>query len=189
MKHLKKYQLFLEEKFDTSDTDPEDVKQAKNYMNKIDDDIKKYVPGKSAIDNAYKSVKDKEELKSDEFGEKIKKIVGEGDNFNKFLNEWDSITRLQKEVSLKEEEIVKDKVRKDEMRSYANTLDDTQKETKATATAQITEIQNRINQSNKDILDYNKKVEELKKDHLKGMEEEKKKMNDYIKKISDSEQK
>lgn len=182
MKYLKKYQLFLEDSFDIKDTDKEDVKMSKEKMNDINKDIEEYNSNKSKISDIYKKAKTIEETT-----ELLKPIIGEGDKANQFLMEFNTICRIEKEIDLLHEEIVKDKVRVDDMRSEASLVEDP--ETKALANGKVTDIQNRISEKNGKILDKSKEFEQLKTDHLKKIEDMKKNMSEYIKKISDSEQK
>lgn len=180
MKYLKKYRLFLEDGFDIKDTDKEDVKMSKEKMNDINKDIIDYQSKKSQIEGIYKKAKTIEEAEN-----LIKPIIGEAEEGNQFLIEFNSICRIEKEIELLHDEIVKDKVRADDMRSEANLVEDS--ETKATAMGKVTDIQNRIASSNKKILDKTKEFEELEKSHIKKMEDMKKDMSNHIEKISDSE--
>lgn len=180
MKYLKKYRLFLEDGFDIKDTDKEDVKMSKEKMNDINKDIIDYQSKKSQIEGIYKKAKTIEEAEN-----LIKPIIGEAEEGNQFLIEFNSICRIEKEIELLHDEIVKDKVRADDMRSEANLVEDS--ETKATAMGKVTDIQNRIASSNKKILDKTKEFEELEKAHIKKIEDMKKDMSNHIEKISDSE--
>lgn len=183
MRYLKHYQLFLEDSFDIKDTDKEDVKMSKQKMNDINKEIDDYQIKKSQIDTIYQKVKTKEDL--DQAQELVKPIIGEGEKSNQFLIKLNTISRIEKEIEILHDEIVKDKIRADDMRSEANLVKDS--ETKASAMGKVTDIQNRIADKNKKILDKTKEFEELDKAHKKEMEDMKKDMNDYIKKISDSE--
>ena len=185
MKHLKKYQFFLKENFDIQDTDKEDVKMSKEKMNDINKEIEDYKVKKSQIENLWKKVKNKQELEETE--QLVKPIIGEGEKMNQFLVQLNTICRIETEVELAHEEIVKDKIRADEMRSEAALVKDAT--TKAAATARVTDIQNRIAQKNQEILDKSKKFEELDKEHKQKMQDLQKNIQEYIKKISDSEQK
>jgi hypothetical protein len=180
MKYLKKYRLFLEDSFDIKDTDKEDVKMSKEKMNDINKDISEYQSKKSQISAIYKKAKTIEEAQ-----ELIKPIIGEAEEGNQFLIEFNSICRIEKEIELLHNEIVKDKLRADDMRSEANLVEDS--ETKAAAMGKVTDIQNRISANNKKILDKTKEFEDLEKEHIGKMEDMKKDMSDQIEKISDSE--
>lgn len=180
MKYLKKYRLFLEDSFDIKDTDKEDVKMSKEKMNDINKDISEYQSKKSQISAIYKKSKTIEEAQ-----ELIKPIIGDAKEGNQFLIEFNSICRIEKEIELLHNEIVKDKLRADDMRSEANLVEDS--ETKASAMGKVTDIQNRIAANNKKILDKTKEFEDLEKEHIKKMEDMKKDMSDQIEKISDSE--
>jgi hypothetical protein len=182
MRYLKDYQLFLEDNFDIKDTDKEDVKMSKEKMNVVNKQISEYQTKKSQIADIYKKAKTIEEAQ-----ELIKPIIGDPKLGNPFLIKFNNISRIEKEVELLHDEIVKDKIRADDMRSEANLVEDS--ETKAAAMGKVTDIQNRIADKNKKILDKTKEFEELDKAHIKEIEVMKKDMNDYIKKISDSEQK
>lgn len=182
MKYLKKYQLFLEDSFDIKETDKEDVKMSKEKMNDVNKDMSDYQAKKSQISNIYKKAKTIEEAE-----ELIKPIIGDAKEGNQFLIEFNTICRIEKEISLIHKEIVNDKIRVDDMRSEAQLIEDS--ETKAAATGKVTDIQNRIAQNNKKILDKTKEFGELTKNHLKKMSNMKKDIEDYIKKISDSDQK
>lgn len=182
MRHLKKYQLFLRENFDVKDTDKEDVKLAKEKMNDTEKDMAEYQSKKSQIENIYKKAKTIEEAE-----ELIKPIIGEGEEGNQFLIELNSICRIEKEIEIIHNEIVKDKLRADDMRQEASLVEDS--ETKAAATGKVTDIQNRIAAKNKEILDKTKEFQDLEKDHMKKIQDMKLNMEEYIKKISDSEQK
>jgi len=177
--------MFLENSFDIKDTDKEDVKMSKQKMNDINKEITDYQIKKSQIDTIYQKVKTKEDLEQAQ--ELVKPIIGEGEKSNMFLIKWNTISRIEKEIEILHDEIVKDKIRADDMRSEANLVKDS--ETKAAAMGKVTDIQNRIADKNKKILDKTKEFEELDKAHIKEIEVMKKDMNDYIKKISDSEQK
>lgn len=182
MRHLKKYQLFLKENFDIKDTDKEDVKMSKEKMNDIQKDINEYQTKKSQISEIYK--KSKTISEADEL---IKPIIGDAEKGNQFLIEFNSICRIEKEIELIHTEIVKDKIRADDMREEASLIEDS--ETKAAATGKLTDIQNRISAKNKEILDKTKEFQELEKGHIKKIQDMKLDMEEYIKKISDSEQK
>lgn len=182
MKHLKRYQLFLEDNFEIKDTDKEDVKMSKEKMNDINKDISEYQAKKSQIASIWKKAKTIDEAEA-----LIKPIIGEGEDGNEFLMEFNTISRIEKEISLTHEEIVKDKVRADDLRSEAALIEDS--ETKAAANGKVTDIMNRIAEGNKKILDKTKEFEELEKKHLEKIQDMKQNMSEYIKKISDSEQK
>ena len=182
MKHLKKYQLFLRENFDIQDTDKEDVKMSKEKMNDINKEIEDYKSKKSQIESIYKKAKTLEEAE-----ELIKPIIGDDENSNKFLIELSTICRIEKEIEVLHKEIVDDKIRSDDMRSEASLVKDST--TKATAMGKVTDIQNRIAEKNKKILDKSKEFEDLNKNHIKKMQDMRKNIEEYIKKISDSKQK
>lgn len=182
MKYLKKYQLFLEDSFDIKDTDKEDVKMSKEKMNDISKDMSDYQAKKSQISGIYKKANTIEETE-----DQIKNIIGDPKEGNQFLIEFNTICRIQKEIELIHKEIVNDKIRVDDMRSEAQLIDDS--ETKASATGKVTDIQTRIAQNNKKIIDKAKELGKLTTDHTKKMVNMKKDIENYIKKISDSDQK
>ena len=95
MKHLKKYQLFLEDNFDIKDTDKEDVKMSKEKMNDIQKDMTDYQAKKSQIENIYKKAKTIQETE-----ELIKPIIGDAEEGNPYLIEFNSICRIEKEIEL-----------------------------------------------------------------------------------------
>lgn len=182
MKYLKKYKLFLEEdEFDIKETDKEDVKLSKEKLNLVEKQLQEYQSKKQSIDQIYKSAKTIEET-----GEKVKAILGdESEERNPFLVDYNNIARITKEVELIQKETIQDKLRADDFREESNLIKDPT--TKAAIVGKLTDIQNRIANKNKDILDKKKEIEELSKEHQDKMGKMKEDMEDYIKKISETE--
>jgi uncharacterized coiled-coil DUF342 family protein len=159
MKYLKKYKLFLEEnEFEVKDTDKEDVKMSKDKLNLLKKNISDYAGKKSQLDAIYKTSKNLDEVEN-----KAKAIIGDDPKTrNPFLVDYNNIARISKEVSMIHDEIAKDKIRADDFREEANTVQDTT--TKAALNAKVQDVKNRISSNNKKIVDKQKEVEELKKE-------------------------
>lgn len=179
MKYLKKFSLFLEN-YDIKDTDPEDVKLAKEKLNDLGKQITEYGQKKAQITSIY----NKAETIS-ETGEEIRKIIGEGEESNKFLVKWNTISRIEKEIDLVHQEIVEDKIKLDDLDQEAKALKDS--ETKATAVAKVKDMMERIKDKNQKIVDKTKEFSDLEKEHLKEMEQERQDLRNYITKISNTE--
>jgi hypothetical protein len=184
MKYLKKYTLFLEEdEFDIKDTDKEDVKMSKEKLNQLESQMQEYQSKKSSIDTIYKAAKTIEETKV-----KIEEIIGkDAENRNPFLVEYNTVARLSKEIDIIHNEIVLDKLRADDFRQEASLVKDTT--TKSAINSKLSDVQNRIAEKNKKIVEKQKEISDLTLEHENKMEEMKEELENYIKKISNSEQK
>jgi hypothetical protein len=181
MKYLKKYQLFLEEdEFEVKETDKEDIKMSKEKLNLLKKHISEYEQDKGKIDAIYKSSKDIKEI-----GGKIEDIIGEDPKLrNPFSVEYNNIARISKEVEQTHDEIAKDKIRADDFKQEANSVQDPT--TKAALNAKVKDVNNRISTNNKKIVDKQKEIEELKLELDSEKEKMMSDMVDDIKKISES---
>jgi uncharacterized coiled-coil DUF342 family protein len=181
MKYLKKYQLFLEEdEFEVKETDKEDIKMSKEKLNLLKKHLSEYEPKKGQIDTIYKSLKDIKEIEG-----KIKEIIGEDPKLrNPFLVDYNNIARISKEVEQTHDEIAKDKIRADDFKQEANAVQDPT--TKAALNAKVTDVNNRISTNNKNIVDKQKEIQELKLELDSKKEKMIADMENSIKKISES---
>lgn len=184
MKYLKKYQLFLEEdEFQVKDTDKSDVKISKEKLNVIKQQLAEFPQKKTAIDEIYKNSKNLEELDT-----KIKVILGEeSEERNPFLVDYNNIARMKKEVEETHKQIAQDKIRADDFREEASLVTDS--ETKSSITGKLTDIQNRIAEKNKKIVDTQKEILELEQKHEEKMNQMRSDMEEHIKKVSETEEK
>jgi hypothetical protein len=185
MKYLKKYHLFLEEdEFDVKETDKEDIKLAKEKLDDLEKQLAEYPSKKAAIDAIYKNSK-----KIEETDPKIKEILGEeSEDRNPFLVEYNIIARISKEVELLHDEIVQDKLKADDFKQEASMLGDN-KILKVAINAKISDVNNRIADKNKKIVEKQKEIQELSTEHNEKMGKMKEDMQEYIKKISEPEEK
>jgi len=189
MIHLVKYKKF-KESFDVSPTDQPDVKMAKEKMNTVEEQFKEYNQKKPLIDQVYvKTDKKKTNL---EIESELKKILGETDvqsdeDRNPFLVEYLTIARLHKEVDDLQNGKAEDKVKLDDFQKELNLS--TEPSTKLAVNTKIQDIKNRMGQNSAKITKVMNDISTKQKEHVTKMEKIKTDMNEYIKKISDSDQK
>jgi len=191
MKYLKKYVIFLEEdEFEVKDTDQADVKMAKEKMNTIQNQISEYNQKKPLIDQVY--VKTDKKKTKEEIESGLKQILGETDiqseeDRNPFLVEYSTIARLKKDVDDLQTGKAEDKVRLDDFQEELNLS--TESSTKLLVNSKIQDIKNRLGEKSAKITQIMNDINIKQKEHVVKMEKIKVDITEYIKKISDSDQK
>ena len=191
MKYLKKYVIFLEEdEFEVKDTDQADVKMAKEKMNTIQNQISEYNQKKPLIDQVY--VKTDKKKTKEEIESGLKQILGETDiqseeDRNPFLVEYSTIARLKKDVDDLQTGKAEDKVRLDDFQQELNLS--TEASTKLLVNSKIQDIKNRLGEKSAKITQIMNDINIKQKEHVAKMEKIKVDITEYIKKISDSDQK
>lgn len=193
MKHLKKYDIFLEEaEFDVKDTDSPDVKIAKAKMSTIRLNLDEYRTKKSLIDKLYSEVKDPTQIES-----KLKEILGatdiqNGKDRNPFLVEYAHLAKLKADVESMKQQNVYDKAFIDDFNQELRDLD----ANKSNDPAQKMVITKKISDVNKRITDRATKLTQNQSEFSKSFTEHTAKINktgsdmtEYIKKISNVNQK
>jgi len=193
MKYLKKYDIFLEEaEFDVQDTDSPDVKVAKDGMNTMELNLDEYKTKKSLIDKLYLEVKDPTQIEA-----KLKEILGAtdiqgGKDRNPFLVEYAHLAKLKADVESMKQQNVYDKAFIDDFNQELKDLD----ANKTNDPAQKLVITTKIAAVNKRITDRTPKMTQIQNDFNKSFTEHTAKINkmgsdmtEYIKKISNVNQK
>ena len=193
MKHLKKYDIFLEEaEFDVQDTDTPDVKVAKDGMNTMKLNLDEYKTKKSLIDKIYLEVKDPAQIET-----KLKEILGAtdiqgGKDRNPFLVEYAHLAKLKADIESMKQQNVYDKAFIDDFNQELKDLD----ANKSNDPAQKLVITTKIAAVNKRITDRTPKMTQIQNDFNKSFTEHNTKINkmgsdmtEYIKKISNVNQK
>ena len=177
MKHLKKYNIFLEEaEFDVQTTDKADVKAAKEELSKLKNQLTDYKSKKPIIDNLYLKAKTDEDIKT-----QINKIVGT-DNKNPFLVDYLHVASLKRKVDNIQKDIASDKLRKDDFNQELKLSNDSS--IKQAVSAKITDITNRISTKTAEIASLSKEISDAQSSLDKKMINVEKNMMDNIKKIS-----
>ena len=191
MKYLKKYVIFLEEdEFEVKDTDQADVKMAKEKMNTIQNQLSEYNQKKSLIDQVYAKTDKKKTSQDIEL--ELKKILGETDiqseeDRNPFLVEYSTIARLKKDVDDLQTAKAEDKIKLDDFQQELNLSTETS--TKLLVNSKIQDIKNRLGEKSAKITKIMNDINTKQKEHVVKMEKIKTDITEYIKKISDSDQK
>lgn len=177
MKYLKKYNLF-KEGYDINDTDKPDVKLAKEESNKLEKNLKDFPSIKSDIDKAFNDTKDDKD--NSNLNGKIENIEKKYPN-NPFLKKWVEICKLNREVSDIQNTNTKDKLKLDDFQEELKLSTDS--ETKLLVNTKIQDIKNRMAKKSQQIVDKLKKIEELKVNNKKDMDDIRNKMYQNIKDI------
>jgi hypothetical protein len=193
MRHLKKYDIFLEEaEFDVQDTDTPDVKVAKDGMNTMKLNLDEYKTKKSLIDKLYLEVKDPTQIES-----KLKEILGvtdiqNGKDRNPFLVEYAHLAKLKADIESMKQQNVYDKAFIDDFNQELRNLE----ANKTNDPTQKLVITKKIVDVNKRIADRTPKLTQIQNDFNKSFTEHNDKINkmgsdmtEYIKKISNVNQK
>ena len=193
MKHLKKYDIFLEEaEFDVQDTDTPDVKVAKDGMNTMKLNLDEYKTKKSLIDKLYLEVKDPTQIEA-----KLKEILGvtdiqNGKDRNPFLVEYAHLAKLKADIESMKQQNVYDKAFIDDFNQELRNLE----ANKTNDPTQKLVITKKIADVNKRIADRTPKLTQIQNDFNKSFTEHNDKINkmgsdmtEYIKKISNVNQK
>lgn len=185
MKYLKKFSLFLED-IKPESSDPPDIVQTKNNMNKLAKNIKDFSQKKSQIEAIFNKVKTREEMTAT--ADQIKKILGpdkgpdkEGNNL--VLKFIDGL-RSEKEIGLSEQEIIDDKTNLSDLKVGISSLADP----KAQKSNQdkVKNLELKIKEKNKLVSDRAKDFLQDKKggDIVKIVQDEQKKLKTYVDKIN-----
>lgn len=193
MKHLKKYDIFLEEaEFDVQPTDTPDVKVAKDGMNTMKLNLDEYKTKKSLIDKLYLEVKDPTQIEA-----KLKEILGvtdiqNGKDRNPFLVEYAHLAKLKADIESMKQQNVYDKAFIDDFNQELRNLE----ANKTNDPTQKLVITKKIADVNKRIADRTPKLTQIQNDFNKSFTEHNDKINkmgsdmtEYIKKISNVNQK
>lgn len=193
MKYLKNYDIFLEEaEFDVQDTDTPDVKVAKDGMNTMKLNLDEYKTKKSVIDKLYLEVKDPAQIET-----KLKEILGAtdiqgGKDRNPFLVEYAHLAKLKADIESMKQQNVYDKAFIDDFNQELKDLGSN----KSNDPAQKLVLTTKIAAVNKRITDRTPKMTQIQNDFNKSFIEHTAKINkmgsdmtEYIKKISNVNQK
>ena len=176
MRHLKKYNIFLE-KFDIPDTDEPDVKLAKEKTNNLEKALKDFPALKAAIDKAFmendkvkKNEGENESSDNEMLNKKIEEIKKNYPN-NPFLEECKRMMYLQLRIKHVEQELYQNG---EDLKLLVSSKEDISTKTKT-----INDIKS--NQSIK-----TQEIAKLEKDLLMAEAEQKKKMDEIRKEMQDS---
>lgn len=188
MKFLKKYKLFLEEdEFDIQDTDTADVKMSKDSLNTLKLNLTEYKTKKSLIDKLYLEVKDPKQVEL-----KLQDILGRtdiqsGKDRNPFLVEYSNLAKLKSDLDTMSKQNLDDKIK----------LDDFQEELRYSKEQSTKDVVNKkITDINKRMSDRTIQIQKIQNDftnnlkvHTDKMVKIQKDTEEYIKKISNVNQK
>lgn len=180
MKRIKTYKIFNESEFDSKITDEPDLKMAKDSLSITKSQLSEYKSKKSLLDNAFLKIKSDADLNL-----KVDEIVGKADQKtpkNPFLIEYLHIAKLKRKVDKLQNDIVNDKIRKDDFSQELRLSSDSNM--KASINAKITDIANRISTNTSNISSLMKEISDSQKSLDNKMRDIEKNMMDNIKKIS-----
>ena len=177
MRHLKSYNLFLEEsEFDVKLRDAPDIKSAKEKLSNLKKDLVEYNSKKSLIDNAYLKIETDADLQK-----KIDEIVGK-ESKNQFISEYLHIASLKRKVDKTQKNILNDKIKKDDFTEELKLSKDGS--TKQAVNVKITDINNRISTNTASIASLTKEISDAQSTLDKKMKDIEKNMMDNIKKVT-----
>lgn len=188
MKRIKSFQKFYEEvDLAVKITDDPDLKMTKEKLNTIKKQIAEYKAKKILIDKAYLMISTDADLKI-----KVEEIVGKTDALpkedrNPFLVEYLSVANLKRKVDKLQNEITKDKVKKDDFSQELRYA--TEPSTKDMVNKKLTDVNNRIGTNTSTIALLKKEIEDSQKKLDLKMIEVEKELTGNIKKISSQSQK
>ena len=186
MKYLKKWSLYLED-FEVKDSDPSDIKMAKQKLNtlrlQIDEFNKKY----RDIDTAYKTNDDVKiaTMEKTLFGATDVKT---GADRNEFLVKYLNIAKKKREIDKNTNKIASDNidlVRSKEIMSVTTDSEIKNRYTKDVIPSIQTKINNSKNKIKNNESDINLQITQIQKE----MSDREKKLMEFIKKIETQEKK
>lgn len=186
MKYLKKWSLYLED-FEAKDSDPSDIKMAKQKLNtlrlQIDEFNKKY----KDIDTAYKTNDDVKisTMEKNLFGATDVKA---GADRNEFLVKYLNIAKKKREIDKNTNKIASDNidlVRSKEIMSVTTDSEIKNRYTKDVIPSIQTKINNSKNKIKNNESDINLQITQIQKE----MSDREKKLMEFIKKIETQEKK
>ena len=182
MRYLKLYKLFKEDnEFDPNPTDAPDIKMSKENLDMVMNQIKTFKSKKSAIDQIYLNTTDDKELET-----KINTLLGpeisSKEDRNPFMVEYLNVSNLKRKVDQTRKGTVEDKMKLDD---FGEDLKDaTDADEKKAINQKITDITQRINQSNTDISKLSNDITNAEKALNTKMDSQIKDIKDYIKNIN-----
>jgi hypothetical protein len=188
MKFLKKYELFLEEtEFDILDTDPADIKMSKDGLNTLKLNLTEYKAKKPLIDKIYLDVKDLKQVEIQLQNVLGKTDIQNGKDRNPFLVEYSNLSKLKSDLDTMTKQNLDDKIK----------LDDFQEELRYAKEQSIKDVVNKkITDINKRMNDRKTQIQKIQNDftnnlkiHTDKMSKIQKDSEEYIKKISNVNQK
>lgn len=187
MKYVLNYQRFVE-KIEIKDTDEPDVKMSKEKMNALEDQFQEFNQKKAQIDAIYL----KKDASDKDIEAKLKEIIGaiesgpEQDR-NPFLIQYSTVKKLEREVSVLQDERTKDKLKIQEFQEELSLLD--KEETKLLTKSNINDLNTKLAQKSAKILELTKTIQDSKKEMDEKMLEIKKDIDEFNQKMKDEEQK
>jgi uncharacterized protein involved in exopolysaccharide biosynthesis len=187
MRYLKTYTKF-NEKVEINDTDTEDVKMSKEKMNKLEGYMTEYTQKKSQIDAIFKDLKKDDKQISIELQNLLgKEDAGEGADRNPFLVDYAEVSKMMRKVDDIQNKRALDKIKLDDFNQQLSLTKDA--DVKVNISSTISDINNRLADKSKEITELQKEIDEKKKALEQKMVEQKKEIDEFIKKINDEEQK
>ena len=186
MKYLKKWSLYLED-YEAKDSDPSDIKMAKQKLNTLRLQIDEFDVKHKEIDTAYKSNDDKKIATMEEnlFG---KTDVRSGADRNKFLVKYLNIAKKKREIEKNTDSIATDNANLIKSKDIMSVTTDSEIKNRYTKDV-IPSIQTKINNSKNKIKDNERNINLQITQIQKEMSEEEKKLMEFIKKIETQEKK
>ncbi len=181
MKHIKKYNLFLED-FEVNNTDAPDIKMSKDRMNTIMKQVKEYQQKKSIVDQLYVSTKDNIVIE-----EGLVKLLGSSDikqgvDRNPFLVDYVNVVKLKTDIDNMLIDNTQDKIKVDDFQRDVNLTTDPQM--RQSLAAKIAEINKRMQDRTRKISDVKTELAKSEKTHKDRMILIDKDIKEFNKKIT-----
>lgn len=168
MKHLKYF-----EDFQILDSDTQDVKNSKERMNKLSDQLRDYKSKKSRVDSIFSD----KNATSEVIKSKIDAIIGvDSDKKNPFLVDYTSVVRLRYDI---EKSLDKTNTDRKEISDLQRDLSGADNTSRDSINKRIRDIQDTISGRNKDINDKRNKLSAMERDHKKKMDDIQKDIMDF----------
>lgn len=186
MRHILKWQLFLNEKLQVSANDKPDVKLSKEKLNSLEEQIIDFGKKKSDVEQIYKDFKDDKEIKK-ELESLLGPETGGEKSRNIFLVKWAEVQALKKSIEDLVDKNSLDKVTLDDERRDMGLV--TSSSVKSRVAYKIKEIELRIK---KNLDDIGKKFAEVQKKEAGfklEMEQFKRKLEEAKKKVVETKPK
>ena len=186
MKYLKKWSLYLED-FEAKDSDPSDIKMAKQKLNTLRLQIDEFNLKYKEIDTAYKSNDDKKiaTMEQNLFG---KTDVKSGADRNEFLVKYLNIAKKKREIEKNTNNIATNNADLIRSKDILNATTDSEIKNRYNKDV-IPSIQTKINNSKNKIKnnerDINLQITQIQKE----MSDREKKLMEFINKIETNEKK
>jgi hypothetical protein len=180
MKYLKKWSLYLED-FEVNDTDPSDIKMAKEKLNTLRKQIDEFNIKSKEIDIAYKTNDDKK------ISDMEKKLFGDADiksgaDRNEFLVKYLNIAKKKREIEKNTNNIASDNANLIKSKDIMNVTTDSEIKNRYNKSV-IPNIQKNIDSSKNKIKNNEKDINLQITQIQKEMSDRQKELMEYIQKI------